>query len=93
VDALPTRYRTLGVNMSLDNTDLEDDEIRYIRRFHVVLDVDTRTTVMIKNNMSDKDLERFIANVRSRTIDFMYLRMDFMIHGLERTHGTQKQRK
>jgi len=27
--------------------------------------------------MSGKDLERFIANVRPRMIDFMYLRMDY----------------
>jgi hypothetical protein len=50
----------------------------YIQRIEDGLD--TRTTVMIKNipnKMSDKDLERFIANVRPRRIDFMYLRMDF----------------
>lgn len=41
---------------------------------------DTRTTVMIKNipnKMSDRDLERFIADVVPGRIDFFYLRMDF----------------
>lgn len=41
---------------------------------------DTRTTVMIKNipnKMSDRDLLDFIDRVCPRTIDFLYLRMDF----------------
>lgn len=41
---------------------------------------DMRTTVMVKNipnRMTDEDLERFIAQVCARRIDFMYLRMDF----------------
>jgi hypothetical protein len=72
------RTRRTNVNDRNDRADAPEGNRLNMERIEA--GVDMRTTVMIQNipiKMTDKDLEKFIADVCPRRIDFMYLRMDF----------------